>query len=72
MNVPAVSLRPVSDIPLAHSYKLNSVCNAEPIPHTGVSDCISLKRIRTKINYMGSVAQDMESVNEKKLYIVKE
>ena len=29
-----------------------------------------LKRMRTKINYKGSVTQDMESVNEKKLYIV--
>ncbi len=28
------------------------------------------KRIRTKINYKGSIAQDMESVNEKKLYMV--
>ena len=28
------------------------------------------KRMRTKINYKGSVTQDMESVNEKKLYIV--
>ena len=26
--------------------------------------------MRTKINYKGSVTQDMESVNEKKLYIV--
>lgn len=28
------------------------------------------KRIRTKINYKRSVTQDMESVNEKKLYMV--
>ena len=33
--------------------------------------CLYLhKRMRTKINYKGSVTQDMESVNEKKLYIV--
>ena len=35
--------------------------------------CLYLhKRMRTKINYKGSVTQDMESVNEKKLYIVCE
>ena len=33
---------------LAHSYKLNSVCNAEPVPHTGVSDGISLKGFAQK------------------------
>jgi len=27
--------------------------------------------MRTKINYKGSVTQDMESVNKKKLYIAK-
>jgi len=40
------------------------------LPHTGNSDYIH-KRMRTKINYKGSVAQDIESVNKKKLYIVK-
>lgn len=34
------------------------------LPHTGNSDYIH-KRMRTKINYKGSVTQDMESVNEK-------
>ena len=35
--------------------------------------CLYLhKRMRTKINYKGSVTQDMESVNEKKLCIVKD
>ena len=33
---------------LAHSYKLNGVCNAGNIPPTGVSDCSFIKGFAQK------------------------
>ena len=46
---------------LAQKYKLNSVCNAEKIPHTAWRLYFPYG-VRTKINYKDSLAQDIDLV----------
>lgn len=47
---------------LAHKYKLDSVCNADVMPLSGYLSTGIPKGIRTKINYMDSLAQYIDLV----------